>query len=172
MTKLIGIGGVSRSGKSTLAKQIQGHFASRKVLILSQDDFVKDEKEIPKIKDRTDWEHPDSIDLRSLLRTIDEVKKSHDLIIIEGLLAFYFPALDSLYAHRILLTISKETFLFRRQQETRWGPEPEWFWEHVWGSYLKYGQPSNIPIDTISGNKPIEVSQLVRLIKVLDQTNH
>ena len=167
MTKIIGIGGLSRSGKSTLAKQIKGHFASRKVLILSQDDFVKDEKEIPKIKDRTDWEHPDSIDIRSLLQTIDEVKKSHDLIIIEGLLAFYFPALNSLYDHRIFLTISKKTFLFRRQQETRWGSEPEWFWEHVWESYLKYGYNSSTDLIEISGEHQVDLNLVIDKLEIV-----
>jgi len=140
MARIIGIGGVSRSGKSTLAKKLKDHFATKRVVILDQDDFVKPQHAIPKIHGRTDWEHPDSIDLVALLAEMDAAQANQDVIIVEGLLAFHFEELRSRYDITIFISISKDTFLFRRQQETRWGTEPDWFIAHVWDSHLTYGQ--------------------------------
>lgn len=137
--RVIGIGGVSRSGKSTLARKLEKAIHGT-VLVLSQDDFTRPVDQIPTIRDRTDWEHPDSIDFQKLISEISIKSEHFDFILLEGLLAFTNEKLNSLYDHTILLTILKETFLARRKQESRWGKEPDWYLEHVWESYLKYGQ--------------------------------
>ena len=61
-------------------------------------------------------------------------------------MAFYFDELNKHYDFSIYVEISKETFLFRRQQETRWGVEPKWYIEHVWISHLIFGQFSDAHI--------------------------
>jgi len=141
-TLLIGIGGVSRSGKSSLARQLQEHYTSagRSCLILSQDDFVIPEGQIPKIRDRIDWEDPVSIDWPRLKRKIEEMKAFFQVIIVEGLFAFVDPALTAQYDMKFFMEISKETFLARKAVDDRWGPEPAWFIEHIWESYLKFGK--------------------------------
>ena len=40
----------------------------------------------------------------------------------------------------LVVFIKKDIFVNRRLQEKRWGFEPKWFIEHVWKSYLTYGQ--------------------------------
>ncbi|MEL6252490.1 MAG: hypothetical protein AAFR87_10815, partial [Bacteroidota bacterium] len=60
---LIGIGGLSRSGKTKLAKRVKGLYKEQKVILLHQDDFVKAEEDIPLIQNHIDWEVPESIDL-------------------------------------------------------------------------------------------------------------
>ncbi len=137
--KIIGIGGVSRSGKSILARKLEKAIHGT-VLVLSQDDFTRPISEIPLIQDRTDWEQPDSIDFERLIAHIRDQKNSFEFIIVEGLLAFANEELNTLYGMTILLTISKETFLARRKKETRWGKEPDWYLEHVWESYLRSGE--------------------------------
>lgn len=140
MPIIIGIGGCSRSGKSSLARQIRDYSVDKRVLILDMDDFVFPESKIPKIKGRTDWERPESVDFKSLGRTIESEIDNHDVIIVEGILVFANLKLLELYDTKVWIQISKETFLNRRKMETRWGDEPDWFLEHVWESHQRYGQ--------------------------------
>lgn len=137
MSRLIAIGGVSRSGKSSLALKLLAALPDSTVL--HQDDFVKSEEQIPQINGRTDWEHPDSINWPIWKESIDKALSKHYYVIIEGLFAFYDASINIQIHKAIYLSIDKATFLERRRQETRWGNEPEWFIEHVWDAHWKYG---------------------------------
>lgn len=139
---VIGIGGLSRAGKTSLAEKLADYYGRERVTILHQDDFVNPEDEIPKIHDRIDWEHPGSMNFKGLIQAI----KNSDtgIVIVEGILVFFNSDLRSLFDKKILLEIDKPTFLDRRHQENRWGHEPEWFIQHVWDSYWKYGRPENL----------------------------
>ncbi len=140
MPKIIGIGGCSRSGKSRLARRIKEQLSSKKVLLLDMDDYVLPESQIPKIRDRTDWERPESVNYQKLIEIINEKKSNYDLIVVEGILVFNNSALNKLFDKTIWMQISKETFLERRREESRWGSEPAWFLEHVWESHLRFGR--------------------------------
>ncbi len=153
MSRIIGIGGCSRSGKSTLARRIKERFSDLRVLILDMDDFVLPEDQIPKIKDRADWELPTSVDFKKLIQAV-KTNQDHDIIIVEGILIFANTALLELFDTTISIEISKETFLVRRKRETRWGEEPDWFIEHVWESHLKYGTYKKTDI-IVSGENQI-----------------
>lgn len=149
----IGIGGVSRSGKSTLASLLATYLSERyeTVKIICQDDFVIDRNQMPTVDGRLDWDHPDSIDWQKLSNAIISAKKKYMLVIVEGILAFYKQEINSLYDLRLFLTIRKETFMERREQEKRWGKEEDWYLKHVWQSYLTYGLPS-VPVIELEGS--------------------
>lgn len=104
------------------------------------DDFVLPESQIPKIKDRTDWERPESVDFERLCQTIRNQQDQFDVIVVEGILVFANAQLSDLFDTTVWIQISRETFLDRRRKETRWGDEPDWFLEHVLDSHLRYGQ--------------------------------
>jgi nicotinamide/nicotinate riboside kinase len=139
---IIGIAGVSRSGKTTLADLIQKKLIEQgeTVIVLHQDDYVMPENEIPKIRHRIDWECPQSIDFQRFKSKILEEKTAYKHVITEGLLNFWDKDINLLFEKKIFVEISKKTYLERRQKEKRWGFEPKWFYEHVWQSYLKYGK--------------------------------
>ena len=138
---IIGIGGVSTAGKSSLAFQLRKYFSPKaKVKILCQDDFILPESEIPRIKDHIDWECPESIDHEMYFQAIQRERKVNDIVISEGLFAFNDERVSSLYDKRIFLMISRETFWKRKLADLRWGKEPEWYIEHIWNNYLKYGK--------------------------------
>lgn len=145
MSQLILIAGVSRSGKSSLAKRLCAELKNAKHL--DQDEFVKPESEIPTIQDRVDWETPESIDWVKWKEAIDQAKEKHEYVIAEGIFALSDKSLIKKADLTILLSISKEEFLERRRKETRWGEEPEWFIEHVWNSHLKYYNPHSTIVD-------------------------
>jgi len=137
---IIGIGGASRSGKSSLAALIRDELPGNlSCSILDQDDYVFTENKLPRIKDRIDWEHPESINTIRLMNDLQKEIKNTDVVILEGLFAFHYEKFNKYYQKSIFLSISKETFIKRKASDDRWGYEPPWYIEHIWESYLKFG---------------------------------
>jgi len=147
MAKLILIAGVSRSGKSSLAKALHDDLPS--TTILHQDEFVLPQDQIPLIQDRIDWERPESIDWNRLLEAYEVAKAKYQYIIIEGIFAFSNSTLNKSSAFTVLLTLDKEQFFERRKKENRWGKEPDWFIEHVWESHELFHNTHNISPDWV-----------------------
>ena len=173
---IIGIGGLSRSGKSALAKQLQAYYIDlgKTVCLIHQDEFVRHVNTIPKINHRTDWEHPDSMDFEQQYKTVIENKNRFDIILLEGILVFYNEDLNSLFDCRILCEIDKANFIRRKRKDTRWGIEPDWYIEHIWESYFTYGRsilentnPSILDSIIIIQNHAFEnkIGELVALIE-------
>lgn len=148
---IIGIGGVSQSGKSHLADQLSLRLKNTRVISL--DDFAFPTEQLPKVKDRYDWEVPMAYDFDRLLKEIDLAIPQSDHVIAEGILIFYDPRINERFDKRIFLTINKPVFLARRKKETRWGNEPDWFLEHVWKCYEQYGRSVNEPALTLANER-------------------
>jgi len=151
----IGVGGVSRAGKTTFSNYITSLYPNKKALVISMDEFVHDKDKIPRIKDRIDWETPASVDYDRIKTKIEESVEEYDLVITEGILIFYSEEVNKLFDKRVFLDIPKSLFYLRRHSDTRWGEEPKWYIDYVWESYLKYGQLKEAFSDTlyISGNE-------------------
>lgn len=156
---IIGIGGCSRSGKTTLAEALVWHYRNlnKTAVALHQDGFVHRMLAIPLVADRTDWESPASIDFDKLISAINFYERHFDVVVVEGLFAFANAALLPLYEHTFFVEIAKTTFQNRRTNNERWGPEPLWYVEHVWSSFLKYGQPPAFTVH-LSGENPFDVA--------------
>ena len=142
---IIGIGGVSNSGKSSLAKNLKQSLKGFRVEIIGQDDYVFPENKIPKIKGHTDWEIPASINFPAFKKVLLHKSKTADVTIAEGLMVFYDEELRKSFDLSIFLEMSKKEFLKRKVKDLRWGLEPTWYIEYIWNSFLCYGQlPGNI----------------------------
>ena len=139
---IIGIGGVSRSGKSYLAGQLSQLIiqSGKSVKVLDQDDFVFPEDQIPTIRDHIDWECPESIDFQRFKQSIIEASSENDFVIVEGLMVFREPEIFNLLDYKIHIELNREEFISRKQTDLRWGKEPEWYIDHIWNGYLQYGQ--------------------------------
>lgn len=165
---IIGIGGASRSGKTTLARMIVNHFrdSGKTAISLYQDDFVFPTTRIPLIKDKVDWERPESINFDLLREVVDFYKTKFEILVIDGFLAFYDEKLNTEFDRRIFVNISKETYLKRKAEDLRWGPIPGWFFEHIWESYLKYGIPDFSQADYIqvSGESKHNIEEVLALL--------
>lgn len=163
---IIGIGGVSTAGKTSLANKIRSLYATRSVSIVCQDDFVKPVEDIPKILDRVDWEHPASIDNQRLIKIIEHESKKHDIVIAEGLMIFNEEKINALFDKRIFISIDYETFKQRKLDDNRWRNEPEWYIEHIWKSYLAFGSPFQKPdFLLLDGTKPFPDDQLLNFLE-------
>ncbi len=160
---IIGIGGVSNSGKSGLAKKIKDHLKSKKVTILCQDDFIYPVPHLPTIQGHIDWETPDTINFIEFKNSIYKESGEADIVIAEGLFAFYDNRINALYDRKIFIEIGHNTFIQRKKLDLRWGEEPDWYIDHIWNSYLKYGVPIPLTPDytVINGEKPADILSLI-----------
>ena len=144
---LIGIGGPSRAGKSTLADALAREIVARgrSYRIIHQDVFVRRRSQLPMIRDHVDWEHPDSIHWSRLRTSLKQAQAEADVVLHEGLLAFANPAINKLYDRTVFLHISESTFRERKAADLRWGEEPAWYVDHIWESYQQFGKPPASP---------------------------
>ncbi|QSE98140.1 nucleoside/nucleotide kinase family protein [Fulvivirga lutea] len=164
---IIGIGGVSRSGKTTLAKLLQDQLGEKNVKIISQDDFALDKAELPTFHGMTDWEHPNGINFDSLRKTVLQESKKYPYLITEGFLIYHDDELRSLIDFKIFIDINEATFLNRKMKDDRWGKTPIIYVSHIWDSYLKYGKISDQGIDLkLDGTKPFDgtiiISEIIK----------
>lgn len=137
---ILGIGGCSNSGKSALAEQIDNFYTVKKVKVLCQDNFVKRRDFLTEINGHIDWEIPSTIKFDEYFNAVKKASSENDLVVCEGLFAFWFDDINKLYDKVIHLTLDKKTFFDRKKKDLRWGKEPDWYIEHIWQSFLKYGQ--------------------------------
>jgi nicotinamide/nicotinate riboside kinase len=165
---IIGVGGSSRSGKSTLAEALVWHFRQQnaRAMVLHQDDFVVAINQLPAIQDRPDWETPASIDFELLRDLTDLYQVRFDVVVVEGLFAFANDALCQRYDRSFFVEISEQTFWTRRREYLRWGPEPDWYLRHVWQSHLRYGQPPAYlsPLLRVSGESEFDPDLLAHFL--------
>jgi len=166
---ILGIGGSSNSGKSSLANKLLKYYRTLdiKVEVLCQDDFVLRRNELSSINNHADWEVPSTIKIDEFILAVKEANKNNDIIICEGLFAFWFTDLNKLYNKKIFLKIDKQTFIERKTKDLRWGKEPKWYIEHIWESHLKYCNISKSKSEYLildSKNK-IEINKVADFIK-------
>ncbi len=132
----------------------------KQVKIFEIDHYTVAEERIPKIKDRLDWEHIDSVDWERLTKQVE--KASSDVVVVEGIFAFD-PRLLPYYSKKVLIEIDRATFFQRRKNEIRWGDEPFWYLEHVWESNQKLIKAAS-PDIKLKFDAPDNVNQVLDLI--------
>lgn len=158
---IIAIGGVSRAGKTTLTEKLKNDFYNKNVIVLCQDNFIQEVENIPKIKDRIDWEHPDSIDHVGFFNSIVKAEKEAEIVIVEGLMVYHDLGTKLLFNKKIFIEIDYDTFIRRKEKDSRWGIEPSWYIQHIWDSFFKYG---TVELDdsflVLQGNKEYPTNQI------------
>ena len=161
----IGIGGVSRSGKTFLADLLQKEIPGS--IVIHQDTYIPIETEIPKIKNHTDWEKPEAIDWDKFRQAIELGILSGKTVLVEGLFAFHKMEINNLYNKAIFINLSHQEFLSRKRMDLRWGKEPEWYINHVWNSYLIYGQMPEYFMNPliINGEHNLNMAQIIQYLE-------
>lgn len=166
-TMLIGIGGPSRAGKTTLARLLSAAIVERDmtVAVIHQDEHVIPEEELPMIRDKRDWEVPSSIDWATLRAAIKYHQDLVDIVIVEGLFCFHHQELVQAMDHRLIVRIDKPLFVRRKMEDLRWGSErePDWYIEHIWASYERYGLPADvIGYYELDGSQYFDIEEIVQ----------
>ena len=158
----IGICGATRSGKSTLAKNIIKYLKSDEKHIIHLDDFFSLEL---LYENKNNWEIPEVIEWNGLIEDMQNNKykinyMNNIYIITEGFLLFKQPLFYK-FNKSIFIWVSKEESK-KRRMETKPVTE-EYFETLVWPNYLK----NNYHLAKLKKNKE---KKLGRDILVLDST--
>uniref|UniRef100_A0A8D0ZAU0 Nicotinamide riboside kinase 1 n=1 Tax=Sus scrofa TaxID=9823 RepID=A0A8D0ZAU0_PIG len=154
-TFVIGIGGVTNGGKTTLARNLQKRLPNCSVI--SQDDFFKPESEIETGENGfLQYDVLEALNMEEMMSAIScwMESPSHSLVstdwrsieeipilIIEGFLLFNYKPLDHIWNRMYFLTIPYEECKRRRSTRVYDPPDaPGYFDGHVWPMYLKHRQ--------------------------------
>uniref|UniRef100_A0A663EX13 Nicotinamide riboside kinase 1 n=1 Tax=Aquila chrysaetos chrysaetos TaxID=223781 RepID=A0A663EX13_AQUCH len=158
---VIGLGGVTNGGKTTLAEELKKMLPNCD--IISQDDFFKPESEVEtdergfKLYDVLDALYMDEMvkSIRNWMKsptssgvvtqepqnTCDNLKDTEDvyILIVEGFLLYNYEPLNELWNRRYFLTLPYEECKRRRSTRVYQPADtPGYFDGHVWPMYLKY----------------------------------
>ncbi|MCX6640328.1 MAG: uridine kinase [bacterium] len=136
---LIGIAGGTGSGKTTVSKKILEGIGSSDVTIVAQDAYYRDLSHIPHdARHHNNFDHPDAFDREMLLEHVHALLNGgsvqlpiydytrhcrtgeyrtigpHAVIVLEGILILYDPALRDLMDIRIYVDTAEDIRLIRR----------------------------------------------------------
>ncbi|XP_060055291.1 nicotinamide riboside kinase 1 isoform X2 [Erinaceus europaeus] len=164
-TFVIGIGGVTNGGKTTLAKNLQKHLPNCSVI--SQDDFFKPESEIERDENGfLQYDVLEALNMEKMMSAITcwmesptlsltpiDWKSSEEIciLIIEGFLLFNYKPFNTIWNRSYFLTIPYEECKRRRSTRVYEPPDPPGYFDgHVWPMYLQHRQVmESIPWDLV-----------------------
>jgi uridine kinase len=115
----IGIGGGSGSGKTLIAQAIEERLAALDILLVNQDRFFKPAAELPTFysefmgRPYPDFNRPDSFKTGEMFAFCQQIG-GHDVVILEGILALYYPELRRLMDIKCYVTAPLDEMLIRR----------------------------------------------------------
>lgn len=140
---VIGIAGVTRSGKSSLASGLAKVLGVPENLIVHQDKSWKPPRDRPRSArfNKPDMECPDSVDwarLKGWIRERVEQAKAQQLkfVIVEGFLLFSDPEIRDMCHRKIFVTVPKQV-AYERRMRTKFVNKDE-FDELIWPSFVRY----------------------------------
>ena len=135
---LIGIAGGSGSGKTTVVRRIMGKLTDKEVAVISQDQYYRDNSDIP-VEERqlVNFDHPDSIEFELLVNHLRKIKSGKTIqepiydyitstrqqatikvaprhvIITEGILLFTDPQVRELCTIKVFVDADSDDRLMR-----------------------------------------------------------
>ena len=135
---IIGIGGGTGSGKTTVVRKIVESLPDDSVAVIPQDSYYKDQSHLPlEVRKRTNFDHPDAFEWPLLAKQINDLRngksieqptysyitctrltetilvKPKDVIIIEGIMALYDKKLRDLMDLKIFVDAGADERLLR-----------------------------------------------------------
>jgi uridine kinase len=118
---VIGIGGGSASGKSTIAEQLSKRLAPLSVEVINQDRYFWDGARLPRHQTRDgsrDWadhNHPESFDTDRLQCDLSAAREGPaDVVILEGILVLWDPRIRELMDLKLFVEAEADERIVRR----------------------------------------------------------
>ena len=171
-TFIIGIAGVSSSGKTTLGKVLKKLLKNTKIIHL--DGYWKGGELIPKSFEKwREWENPKIIDFEKLYIDLIKIKNKNigGTIIVEGFHLFYNKKIRDITDLKVYLEIPNKLVVDRRIKKFgRKDNQEKYSEEIVIKEYKKYGKPTKKYADLIfSGAEPVNsiAKKIIRKYKLL-----
>lgn len=161
-TLVVGVGGVTNGGKSTLSKSLHEQIPNS--CIIAQDSFFKDDSVVPvdsngfkqydmlnalhmdkMMSEVESWQRDPELFLRGRGLTSEHITLSVDeevfVLIVEGFLIFNYRPLNELFDRRYFMEIPYDVCKRRRSLRVYTPPDPPGYFDgHVWPMYLKNHQ--------------------------------
>ena len=138
---VIGIGGGTGSGKTTVANVILARVGAERIALLPHDAYYRDLADLPHAqRDIVNFDHPDSLETELLIRHLEGLKRGetvdipvydftahartdqtttippHPVILVEGILIFAEPRLRELFDVKIYVDTPPDIRFIRRLQ--------------------------------------------------------
>jgi len=138
---VIGIGGGTGSGKTTVANVILARVGAERIALLPHDAYYRDLAELPHAqRDVVNFDHPDSLETELLIQHLEALKRGetvdipvydftahartdrtraippHPVILVEGILIFAEPGLRELFDVKIFVDTPPDIRFIRRLQ--------------------------------------------------------
>ncbi len=198
MTVLVGVAGSSGSGKTTASKFIAEKYGGRCVVI-SSDNYYRGKSKMPATA--TSFDHPDSIDFPRLVADLKKLKagqdidmpeydfsvseqkdttikvKPSDIVVVEGILIFYYPELLELFDIKVFVDTDIEICKERRIDRDMKGRGREraaiiqqWD-QQVLPAYQQFVEPTKYCANVIVNNNEETVHLQSQIKKILPIIN-
>jgi uridine kinase len=138
---IIGVAGGSGSGKSTVSQQVLSSFGADMVSVVMQDDYYRDQTDVPpEVRRRQNYDHPNAFDWPLLVQHVAALRngqaiempvydftisnrssdtipvKPAPVIVIEGLFALYDADLRDMMSLKIFVDTAADVRFIRRMQ--------------------------------------------------------
>ncbi|XP_062041009.1 nicotinamide riboside kinase 2 [Lepus europaeus] len=156
MKLVVGIGGVTNGGKTTLTQNLRK--ALPNCCVIHQDDFYKPQDQIAIGQDGfKQWDVLESLDMEAMLSTVQawlgcprKFARAHGvsvqpdasdthILLLEGFLLYSYKPLVDVFSCRYFLTVPYDECKRRRSTRSYAVPDPPGLFDgHVWPMYQKY----------------------------------
>eukprot|EP00933_Yihiella_yeosuensis_P011362 TRINITY_DN11861_c0_g2_i1.p1 TRINITY_DN11861_c0_g2~~TRINITY_DN11861_c0_g2_i1.p1 ORF type:complete len:188 (-),score=37.17 TRINITY_DN11861_c0_g2_i1:358-921(-) len=181
MAIVIGISGVSRSGKGWVSKGLIESIeaAGMKAIIVAQDNFwFRSCKVVVKGSSRSSQEEPECTDHKRFLKAIKDKLQSYDVVIAEGFQLLYSEEIASLLDHIFLIELDKDEARKRRIQprDKQMNPNPltpeDWD-DLLWPAHERYMVKCVAPLEEegkiVKLNSPTNIDERNAAVKQIEE---
>ncbi|UJR29153.1 hypothetical protein I4U23_010367 [Adineta vaga] len=147
---VVGLGGITNGGKTTMCKCLEELFSSEKyhlrVKSLHMDDYFRPNNDPNHIHldkfDHHDWDCLEALDIDRFIADLRTLRSKCDLLLVEGFLIFNISSSaakqSNLFNLGYYFDLPYDECLQRRSKRDYDPPDPQgYFEEHVWQAYIK-----------------------------------